>query len=134
MEEVCDAALDRDASERAAFIASACGDDLALRQEVEALLTHAQSAVGFLAAPIGAVAVQVLRDGMTSLVGRQIGAYTIHARLGAGGMGEVYRARDTKLGRDVAIRTLVRSTASKKPRAYAPSSWSWSRARRSRSV
>jgi hypothetical protein len=47
VEEVCDAALDRDASERAAFIASACGDDLALRQEVEALLTHAQSAEGF---------------------------------------------------------------------------------------
>jgi Tol biopolymer transport system component len=103
---VCDAALDRDASERAAFIASACGDDLALRQEVEALLTHAQSADGFLAAPIGAVALHAFGGGMTSLVGRQIGAYTIHARLGAGGMGEVYRARDTKLGRDVAIKVL----------------------------
>ena len=106
VEEVCDAALDRDASERAAFIASACGDDVALRQEVEALLTHAQSAEGFLAASIGAVAVHAFRDGVTSLVGRQIGAYTIHARLGAGGMGEVYRARDTKLGRDVAIKVL----------------------------
>ena len=106
VEEVCDAALDRDASERAAFIASACGDDLALRQEVEALLTHAQSAEGFLDASIGAVAVHVFRDGVTSLVGRQIGAYTIHARLGAGGMGEVYRGRDTKLGRDVAIKVL----------------------------
>jgi Tol biopolymer transport system component len=106
VEEVCDAALDRDASERAAFIASACGDDRALRQEVEALLARAQSAEAFLAAPIGAVAVQALRDGVTSLVGRQIGAYAIRGRLGAGGMGEVYRAQDTKLGRDVAIKVL----------------------------
>jgi serine/threonine-protein kinase len=88
VEEVCDAALDREASERAAFIASACGDDRALRQEVEALLARAQSAEDFLAAPIGAVAVHALRDGVTSLVGRQVGAYTVHARLGAGGMGE----------------------------------------------
>ena len=40
------------------------------------------------------------------MVGRQLGEYTILARLGAGGMGEVYRARDSKLGRDVAIRIL----------------------------
>jgi Tol biopolymer transport system component len=106
VEEVCDAALDRDSGERAAFIASACGDDGALRQEVEALLAHAQSAEDFLAAPIGAVAVQVLGDGVTSLVGRQIGVYTILSRLGAGGMGEVYRARDTRLGRDVAVKVL----------------------------
>ena len=112
VEEVCDAALDRDASERAAFIASACGDDLALRHEVEALLTHAQSAEGFLAASIGAVAVHAFRDGVTSLVGRQIGAYTIQGRLGAGGMGEVYRARDGKLGRDVAIKVLPSAFAS----------------------
>jgi eukaryotic-like serine/threonine-protein kinase len=119
IEEVCDAALDRDAGERAAFIASACGDDRALRQEVEALLAHAQSAEGFLGAPIGAVAVQVL--GVTSLVGRQIGAYTIHARLGAGGMGEVYRARDTKLGRDVAIKVLPTAFVSDQDRLAASS-------------
>jgi Tol biopolymer transport system component len=106
VEEVCDAALDRDARERAAFIASECGDDLALRHEVEALLAHARSAEGFLGAPLGAVAVQVLGDGVASLTGQQVGAYTILARLGAGGMGEVYRARDTKLGREVAIKVL----------------------------
>ena len=108
IEEVCDAALDHDAHERAAFVAAACGPDDALRQEVESLLAHAQRAEGFLAAPIGEVAAHVLADEHTaSLVGRQIGSYTILSRLGAGGMGEVYRARDTKLGRDVAIKVVA---------------------------
>jgi hypothetical protein len=44
VEEVCDAALDRDARERAAFVAAACAGDDTLRQEVEALLAHAQTA------------------------------------------------------------------------------------------
>ena len=44
VEEVCDAALDRDVRERAAFVAAACGDDDALRREVEALLAHAPEA------------------------------------------------------------------------------------------
>ena len=46
VEDLCDAALDRDARERAAFVAAACGRDEALRQEVEALLAHAQSGGG----------------------------------------------------------------------------------------
>ena len=107
VEDVCDAALDRDARERAAFVAAACGGDEALRQEVEALLAHAQTAERFLAAPIGAVAAHVLGDEPgASLVGRQVGAYQIVSHLGTGGMGEVYRARDTTLGRDVAIKVL----------------------------
>ncbi|MDQ3488919.1 MAG: protein kinase [Acidobacteriota bacterium] len=105
IEDLCDAALDRDARERAAFVARACGDDEALRLEVEALLTHAQKAEGFLATPIGEVAALVLADEQgASLVGRQIGSHRILSLLGAGGMGEVYRAHDTKLGRDVAIK------------------------------
>ena len=58
IEDICDAALDRDAPERAAFVAAACGGDEELRQEVEALLSHAHTAEQFLAAPIGAVAAQ----------------------------------------------------------------------------
>ena len=80
----------------------------ALRQEVEALLAHAQRAEGFLATPIGEVAAHVLATHHgTSLVGRQIGSHKILSLLGAGGMGEVYRARDTKLGRDVAIKVVA---------------------------
>jgi serine/threonine protein kinase len=110
---MCDAALNREARERAAFVAAACGGDEALRQEVEALLAHAQTAEGFLAAPMGAVAADVLADEpRASLVGRQVGAYQIVSHLGTGGMGEVYRARDTKLGRDVAFKVLPASFAS----------------------
>ena len=108
VDDLCDAALDREARERAAFVAAACGRDEPLRQEVEALLAHAQAAEGFLAAPVGEVAAHVLAGEQTaSLVGRQIGSYQILSRLGAGGMGEVYRARDTKLGRDVAIKVVA---------------------------
>ena len=45
-------------------------------------------------------------DAAPSLIGRQLGSYMVLSLLGAGGMGEVYRARDTKLGRDVAIKVL----------------------------
>jgi eukaryotic-like serine/threonine-protein kinase len=109
IEAVCDAALDREAGERAAFVSAACGDDDELRQEVEALLAHAQTAEGFLAAPMGAVAAHVLGEATGALlVGQQVGSYQILSRLGAGGMGEVYRARDPKLRRDVAIKILPR--------------------------
>ena len=108
VEELCDAALDLDVRERAAFVAGSCGRDDGLRQEVEALLAHAHRAEGFLATPIAEVAAQVLADHhRTSLVGRQLGSHKILSRLGAGGMGEVYRARDTKLGRHVAIKVVV---------------------------
>ncbi len=53
-----------------------------------------------------AVAAQMVSDIGASVTGRRIGIYEVHARIGAGGMGEVYRARDTKLGRDVAIKIL----------------------------
>jgi serine/threonine-protein kinase len=53
---------------------------------------------------------------MTLAVGTRLGAYEITGQIGAGGMGEVYRARDTKLGRDVAIKTLPSALASDKDR------------------
>jgi eukaryotic-like serine/threonine-protein kinase len=107
VEELCHAALEHDARERSAFLTAACGDDVALRREVEALLAHEPDAAAFLSGPVAAVAADVM-SGISgaSLVGRRIGAYEILSQLGVGGMGEVYRARDTELGREVAIKVL----------------------------
>jgi Tol biopolymer transport system component len=107
VEDVCHAALDREGHERDAFVAAACADDVELREEVEKLLAHAPASERFLVTPIGAVAAEILaEDDRPSLVGHQVGSYSILSLLGAGGMGEVYRARDSKLGRDVAIKVV----------------------------
>jgi serine/threonine protein kinase len=107
IEDLCHAALEQDPMARASFVATACGSDEALRREVEALLAHAQTAEGFLSTPLEKLAARALADqGGASLLGRRLGAYEIRAHLGSGGMGEVYRAHDTTLGRDVAIKIL----------------------------
>ncbi|PYR33036.1 MAG: hypothetical protein DMF90_22310, partial [Acidobacteria bacterium] len=112
-EDLCHTALEQDPATRPAFVATACGSDAALRHEVEALLAHAEMAEGFLATPLEALAARALADDRgPSLVGQSIGSYRIQARVGSGGMGDVYRARDTKLGRDVAIKVLHKAFTS----------------------
>jgi serine/threonine protein kinase/Tol biopolymer transport system component len=102
-------ALTRDTGDRAGFLREACAGDDALQQEVVSLLANERHAAGFLSEPAFAAAAGIGTDaGGTLLTGRRIGVYEIQARLGAGGMGEVYRARDTKLGREVAIKILSR--------------------------
>lgn len=101
-------ALAHDPGERASFLREACRDDEALHQEVESLLAQSASAADLLAEPALAMAGLVDDPAEPTLTGQRLGVYQILDLLGAGGMGHVYRARDTKLGRDVAVKVLPR--------------------------
>jgi serine/threonine protein kinase len=86
--------------ERAAYPASACAGDDGLCREVQALLDVPASAAAFLAAPAAAIAADMVSGPADSVLsGRRLGVYEVRERIGAGGMGKVYRARDTKLDR-----------------------------------
>ena len=102
--EVFEHALALPPTERAAYVAAACGGDSAIREEILRMLDSHARAAGFLSAPATALRDEAA-DG-PALEGRRIGSYLLTARIGAGGMGEVYRARDSKLGREVAIKML----------------------------
>ncbi|HET9710686.1 MAG TPA: serine/threonine-protein kinase, partial [Pyrinomonadaceae bacterium] len=100
-----ESALERDPLERNAFLNDACAGDTALRSEVDALLdSHARSG-DFMESPAYAVMAGSLTD--TDLVpGSAIGPYEVINRLGAGGMGDIYLAQDTRLGRKVVLKAL----------------------------
>jgi serine/threonine protein kinase len=96
-----------DASKRGDFLRQACEKDDELRREVESLLAQPQTGAGLFDVPAIAAAAHVLPGwAAPTMTGRRIGPYELKGLIGAGGMGEVYLARDLKLGRDVAIKIL----------------------------
>jgi hypothetical protein len=111
VKQVFQSALDTPPEKRAVFVREACGADHDLRSEVDSLLVAHERAGSFAEQPalvaLTDVATHTREAGERQLQpGDQLGPYQIAEQLGAGGMGEVFKARDTRLGRTVAIKLL----------------------------
>jgi serine/threonine protein kinase len=106
IEQLYHAAREREPGERHHFLQEICADE-EVRGEVESLLRQETDAESFLEAPAIEVTAEAFAEGRArSMFGRMLGNYQIVSFLGAGGMGEVYRARDSRIGRDVAIKVI----------------------------
>ncbi|MGH9846599.1 MAG: serine/threonine-protein kinase, partial [Blastocatellia bacterium] len=100
-------AVELEPERRSEFLDRVCADDIELRKEVELLVASDEQAGDFLDRPAMEVAAELMAShGVRSMVGRQIGKYQVLSLLGAGGMGEVWLARDDQLERNVALKLL----------------------------
>jgi len=101
--QILNEALEREPDARARFLAEVCSGDEILRQEVETLVMAHEQAGSFLDVPVAKAG---LHADVRLAAGTKLGIYEVRALIGAGGMGEVYQATDSRLGRSVAIKLL----------------------------
>ncbi len=122
IDELLDAALDLPPERHSAFLDEACDGDADLRRELESLLAAHQKAGSFIettpakgltsALDFDKASASVAATAVGTMVGQKLGHYQLVSLLGAGGMGEVYRARDSRLDRHVAIKVLPQHLSS----------------------
>ncbi|MDQ3667200.1 MAG: hypothetical protein M3410_11630 [Acidobacteriota bacterium] len=105
LKQIFQSALERNPAERSAFLSQACAGDEALRSEVESLISSHDQAGDSIEAMAGEAATEMLANDR-AIVGKQIGHYQVLSCIGRGGMGEVFLAQDTSLGRKVALKLL----------------------------
>jgi serine/threonine protein kinase/DNA-binding beta-propeller fold protein YncE len=106
VESLFHAALARPPGERAAFLDAVCGSDAKLLAQVNTLLAAHERSGDFIDRPAAENAVWLTQESSRSLIGRRLGSYRVLAPLGKGGMGEVFAAEDTRIGRRVALKLL----------------------------